>query len=392
MRPLPPSKRDGSKRWELRVYVGRDPDKVVRDPETGKVVKQGPPIHISRVFHGGKRDASKALDKLVAEAGQTRTIGTSATVGKLFTDFLVNLDRLGRARTTMETYRAHIAKHLRPGLGSIRLDKLTTHDIDRYLTDLDQKKGLAPRTIELNHAILSAALSQAVTWGWINANPASRARLKKPQAAAGTSLDVDQLGLLYQTALGEDLEMAVMIVLAALTGCRRGELAGLRWEDLDTKRAALRIERAWVPITGGQHLTTPKSGKSHTAFIGAEGVAFLEGYRKAKAAQIGREPSGWLLSYNGGLTEMRAKSMTSYITGLAKRLGIEAHVHTLRHFTATELHNQGVDLSTAAGQLGNTTAVLASTYLHTSDKRGAVAGELIAGVVHKAIEAVPPPS
>jgi len=386
LRSLPPSKRDGSKRWELRVYVGRDPDKVERDPETGRVVKQGPPILVSRVFRGGKRDATKALDKLVAEVGQTRTIGTTATVGKLFTDFLANLDRLGKARTTMETYRTHIAKHLRPGLGAIRLDKLTVHDIDRYLTDLDQKKGLAPRTIRLDHAILSAALSQAVTWGWINANPARQARLKRPEAAGDTSLDANQLRRLYQGALEDDPDMAVAIALAALTGCRRGELAGLRWDDLDTQRAALRVERAWVPLVGGQHLTTPKTGKSRTVFIGADGVALLERYRAAKAEQIGHEPSGWLLSYNGGVTEMRAKSMTDYITGLAKRLDVPVHFHTLRHFAATELNNQGVDLPTAAGQLGNSTAVLASTYLHTSEERGAAAGELIAGVVGRAIE------
>ena len=126
-----PSKRDGSKRWERRVYDGRDPDKVVRDPATGKVVKQGPSIHVSRVFRGGKRDAKRALDKLVAEAGRTRTIGTTATVGKLLTDHIANLERLGKAQSTMETYRTHIAKHIRPGLGSIRLDKLTVHDVDR---------------------------------------------------------------------------------------------------------------------------------------------------------------------------------------------------------------------------------------------------------------------
>jgi hypothetical protein len=54
LRELPPSKRDGQKRWQLRVYVGRDPDKTVRD-ENGRVAKQGPPVHVSRVFRGGRR-------------------------------------------------------------------------------------------------------------------------------------------------------------------------------------------------------------------------------------------------------------------------------------------------------------------------------------------------
>ncbi len=46
MRELERSKRTGELRWELRVFVGRDPDKTVRDPETGSIVKQWPPVHL----------------------------------------------------------------------------------------------------------------------------------------------------------------------------------------------------------------------------------------------------------------------------------------------------------------------------------------------------------
>jgi hypothetical protein len=48
VRELTPAKSDGARRWQLRVYVGRDPDRTVRD-EDGKVIKQGPPVHVSKV-------------------------------------------------------------------------------------------------------------------------------------------------------------------------------------------------------------------------------------------------------------------------------------------------------------------------------------------------------
>ena len=185
--------------------MGRDPEKTLRD-EAGKVIQQGPPVHVSRVFRGGKRNATKALDKLVAEVGQGRIVGTGATVGKLLTDYLGNLDRLGKARSTMETYRTHVAKHIRPGLGSIRLDKLTVHDVDRYLANLVQVKGLAPRTIKLNHAVLSAALTQAVDWGWITANPAKRARLSKAKPSAPDTINLGQLSQLYHAAPSNRLD------------------------------------------------------------------------------------------------------------------------------------------------------------------------------------------
>jgi hypothetical protein len=59
---------------------------------------------------GRQTDATKPLDKLVPEAGRTRAIGTTATVGKLLTEYIANLERLGKAQSTMETYLTHIAR------------------------------------------------------------------------------------------------------------------------------------------------------------------------------------------------------------------------------------------------------------------------------------------
>src|SRR5664280_1560944 len=315
LRKMNPSKRSGEQRWELRVYVGRDPDKTVRDDD-GKVLKQGSPVHVSRVFRGGKREAIKALDALVAETGQERVIGTTATVGKLLDEWLADLKRLGKARSTMETYRTHVEKHIRPGLGSIRLDKLTVTDVNHYLADLD-RKGLAARTIKLDHAILSTALTHGV----------------------------------------------------------------------DTEARTLRVQRQWVPGEGGQHLTDEtKTGKARTVNIGAPGVELLERYWDTKKAQIGRDPEGWLLSYDGGTTELRAKSVTEYVSRLAKEQGLpHVHLHTFRHWKQSEMSARGVDLATAADQGGHSIGVMATTYLHADDTRGAAAGELIAAVVVDAL-------
>jgi integrase len=365
---------EGSKRWELRAYVGQD-------PETGK------PRQVSRSFRGGKREARRQLDKLVSEVRAGHHIGTTATVGKLLDEWLGNLDRLGKARSTLETYRIHVRVHIRPALGAIRLDKLTAHHLDTYFATLANDKGLSAATIKLDHAIISGALSQAVDWGWLPTNPAKRARLSAVEQADTAALSVDQLRALYFAAADEDTDMAACIALAALTGCRRGELCGLKWSDVDWGRQCLKVERAWVPGAGGQHLTTTKSGKGRTVFIGTEGVAILRRYFDSKADLLGgSDPTGWLLSLDGGTTPLRAKSVSDYMTTLSRRLKIPAHFHTLRHFSATELVHAGVDLPTAAGQMGHSIGVMSEVYLHSSDERGAAAGELIAGVVGRALD------
>ena len=217
MRVLPPSRKDGARRWELRVFIGRDPAKAVHDPHTGRVIKQAPPIYVSKVFKGGKRAAQKALGDLVAEVRQNSrgVVGTPKTVSNLLDEHLANLERLRRSRSTIETYRIHIEKHLRPGLGSIRVGDLTAEHIDHYLATLHRDHALAPRTIRLNHAILRSALSQAVKWKWRTDNPAKDASVEEsPDTAHDVEIATDQLRLLIETAMAEDPDMGVMLGLA----------------------------------------------------------------------------------------------------------------------------------------------------------------------------------
>jgi integrase len=394
IRKLEPSKRDGAQRWELRVYVGRDPDKTVRDA-AGKVLRQGPPVHASRVFRGGKREANKALDEFVAEVRESEAksvVGRTATLGKLLDRWLELLENpaQGMARSTLETYRIHVDKHIRPALGGIRLDQLRVEDIDAYIGSLSTEKKLAVRTIKLDHAVLKAALNQGVEWKWLTENPAKAARVpgaKRSKLPKAPTMTTEQFETLCQAALEDDPDMAVFIWLAGITGCRRGEVCGLRWEDFDAKRATLRVERQWVPGKGGQALSDyTKTGDGRDVFIGAGGVAILETYRRAKEAEIGRGPDGWLVSYNGGESPMRAKGVTEYVSRLLKKLGITAKLHTLRHWKSTELQILGVDLPTAAAQMGHSISVMAETYLHSSDDRGSAAGELIAVAAGKALD------
>ena len=149
----------------------------------GSRSEAGSPLQATRVFTGGKRAAQKALAAFVTEAGQKRTVGTSTTVGKLMSEYLASLERLGRKPATLETYAMHVKNHIVPALGSIRLDRLTTHEVDRFLTGMDEK-GLAPATIVLIYNVLSGALSQAVDWGWSPTNVAKKARVREGTQSA----------------------------------------------------------------------------------------------------------------------------------------------------------------------------------------------------------------
>lgn len=105
--------------------------------------------------------------------------------------------------------------------------------------------------------------------------------------------------------------MAMVIALAAITGCRRGELCGLRRDDVDREHQTLRVERQWVAGAGGLQLReTTKTREHRTVSIGPSGVALPDRYRADITDRMGREPEWWLLSINGGTSPLRAKAVS----------------------------------------------------------------------------------
>src|SRR5262249_7000823 len=140
----------GPHTWRLRAYAGRD-------PVTGR------PRQVSRTVEApNKTEAIKLLRKFVEEVdeGQVAKVGTSATVGALLDHFIAHLERVGRERTTIETYERADQLHLRPALGNVKLRDLDSFALDGYYRQKSEA-GLSPNYIRVHHALMSGALTQA---------------------------------------------------------------------------------------------------------------------------------------------------------------------------------------------------------------------------------------
>jgi integrase len=235
--------------WHLRAYVGKD--------------THGKPIQTRRTYRGGARGAEDALRKLVAEVEKSRSKERHLTVGALLARWL---DHIAPERTpsTITGYRAKVVRRLIPALGTTRIDKLGPELLDRTYRQW-QTEGLSPASIRQLHAILSAALHQAVKWGWLGDNPTARA---SPPAihkrATGIIPAEDLRRIIAEAERSRDGVLPTAIALAALTGCRRGELCALRWSDvtLTDEFGVLRVERSLTVI--GQEATVGPT-KTHQA-------------------------------------------------------------------------------------------------------------------------------
>jgi integrase len=358
--------------YELVVYLGPDP------------VVPGKKRYRSRMFKGGKREAGRELARLVAEVGEERKPPTDAPLRIVVDTYLAHLKASGRAHGTIVNYeraRDHLEK-LKPWTVSIA--DLTADHLDAvYRHLLEAKVGRS--TVAKVHELVSGALRYAVRKGWTTRNVAEFADPPSLPSRDVDPPDVDQVRNLIAMAEERNPTVAALIFLAVTTGARRGELCALRWRDVDFEHKALLI-RASIGDQGGLIERRPtKTGKPRR--IGLDTISILalklhaERCEKA-AADIGLQLDGrsYVFSQHpDGAEPYRPNKVSGFFYRLRNAAGLDkVRLHDLRHFAATTMLTEGVDVRTVAGRLGHADARLTlSTYAHFMAAPDAAAAEIM---------------
>ncbi|MGH8988720.1 MAG: tyrosine-type recombinase/integrase [Acidimicrobiales bacterium] len=370
----------GSKRrlpngaWELRVALGRD-------PVTGEYRR------LSKTFRGTARQADEELRELIGRQSPDAS-GVGATLGQLLDQWLAEGERLDLSPTTLRTYRAQIDRTIRPRLGRLPLVSLTSKHLDDLYRAL-KDAGRSPKTVRNYHAILSAALHQAVRWGWIGTNVAERAKPPRISQRRVEAPSIETVRAVIEEAETRDPRQAPLLVLAALTGMRRGELCALRWSDVDLERGVIDVSRSVAVVSGG---ITEKGTKTHQArrvALDPVGVGLLTQHR-ARATSWAEQAGGKIADdgfvfspYVDGLKPFRPDNVTSFFGRVRDAVGaLDVRLHDLRHFTATQLIGAGVDVRTVAGRLGHADpSMTLRVYSHMIEERERAAAAIMGSVM-----------
>ena len=371
----------GSKReirkgvWELRVSLGKD-------PLTGKYKV------LSKSFHGGAREANEALRDLVDQQSPSRSDGVGATFGQLIDQWLDECERLDFSPTTLRTYRAQINQTIRPRLGKVPLNRLTARHLDE-LYGVMKDAGQSPKTIRNHHAIISAALHQGVRWGWVRHNVAEQAKPPRISSRRVQAPSIDVVRQVIETAEQRDPRLAPLLMLAALTGMRRGELCALRWNDIDLQLGVIEVSRSLVVVPGGLAEKTTKTDRSRSVALDPVGIALLTQHRAhvvewAQQAGATLGPDAFVFSpFVEAKTPFRPDNVTSFFIRVRNAIGAPTvRLHDLRHFTATQLIGAGIDVRTIAGRLGHADPSLTlRVYSHAIEERDRAAAAVMGKVL-----------
>ena len=364
----------------------------VRDPETGRTK----PKWVGGFASEG--DAKAARDEARVAARRGSYIDKSKiTVGEWLDSWLETHGAAVKP-STLAGYKAHVQTRIKPVLGGVRLQDLSPAQITKFYHQLHAAGGrdgkpVSARTVHNVHRTLRKSLNDAVRVERIlHSNPAERASL--PRVPKSTTMQLwsgDELRRFLTTAF--EHRLGAYYRLAAYTGARRGELLGLRWEDLDLENAQMTIAKTVAVIAGERVTGEPKSGHSRTIGLDAGTVLALREHRvrsEAERLECGRL---WQGGDNGAVFTTASggplfpDTLTKLFTKLVTQAGLPPmRLHDLRHQHASMLLTAGVPVTEVSARLGHASpAITWTVYAHITQRQGSGLADVFAGAVEAAV-------
>ena len=358
--------------WEGRMTIGFDPG-------TGRQKQQS--------FSG--KTQKEAREKMqaaqVARNNHEYQEPSKLTVG----EWLETWEREylnGVKPFTRINYAQHIKNHIRPALGSRKLQQLSGPEIQGFYNQLLREGGkirchdkdgnilkkdgkpvyepipLSAKTVKNIHGVLHKALEKAVKLGYIRTNPADSCELSRVEKKEICPLDSEDITRFMEAV--QDHPFRALFLTTLFTGLRRGEVCGLRWDCVDLEHGTITINKQLQNIPGqpgAYRLVSTKNGKSRTLKASRFVVDLL---RQQKEEQEKMKRLVGTMWHDEGYVFCDAMGRhlspgTVYhnFKRIAHDIGVpDARLHDLRHSYAVASLQAGDDIKTVQSNLGHHTA------------------------------------
>jgi integrase len=268
----------------------------------------------------------------------------------------------GLRDTTRVSYRGHLDHYLIPALGQYRLVDLERRPelIEDWVSSLTigmKGKPLAPASVRRVYSTLRSALNSAVKRRMLSHNPALTVELPEMAHYRPVVWDAQQVGVFLDAIQGHRLY--ALFALTILTGLRRGEALGLRWEDVDYDQGVLYV-RQQVTAAGREIKVCPPKTKAgeRTVALSEATVALLRQHQarqRRERLQWGEawQDTGLVFTYEDGRM-VRPDSLTYVFRKLATEAGLpRIRLHNLRHTSASLALAAGVPMKVVSERLGH---------------------------------------
>lgn len=340
----------------------------VFDPVKGKKVQK------TKSGFSTKGEAQEFLNDITNAIKENRHVSkTKITVAQVLNEwYSVKIESVCRKNTKL-WYDNYIRIHIVPSIGAMPVQSLTPKIIQDFYNS--KAETMAATSVAHIHRTLKMGLDYAVNiLRCIPANPARSPGITLRKSTEYTYNVLDQKTIIQLVLAYRDDGRGLIIALAGLMGLRRGEIRGLKWEDIDFKSKTLhlsaQLHQSSDFLREREPLKTPKSIR--TLPLSELVIELLDDQEKRQNAEKEKNASDYLdLGYVcTGANSLGKPYALTYINGMmstiTKQTGLpHMRFHDLRHSYATNLIYSGIPIPTVSKLLGHASPkITTETYTH----------------------------
>lgn len=288
------------------------------------------------------------------------------------------------AEKTQVRYEGILKSFMLPAFSRKRVKDIQPLQIQNYLAELKKDKiridgkagGYSPKTIKHHYTLFSSIFNYAVAWKIISENPCQFVKTPKVPKTDAKYYQMDQVEKLLECLERAPIKYKTFVHVALFTGCRRSELMGLEWKDLDFSTNVFKICRTsqYTKKTGIDTKENLKDGSASRIVTVPQGtVDLLKEYKAYQTRQRLAYGKGWVDSDRLFIQQdgkpMSPDTPYQWFEEFLKKNGLpKITIHQLRHTNISIMIYQGNDLAKIAAEKGHNLYTMLNTYAHVMRK------------------------
>ena len=300
---------------------------------------------------------------------------------------------------TLQNYE----RELRRGekyLGSEELREISFLRMKRYFCELPERersrrtgRPLAPGTVRQHYIVLHSFFENAAENEVIDENPMKRIKhlteSKNAVVAEPLSYDEEQVRHIIRCLADEPCMWRAAVMFALDSGCRSGEVMGLKWSDISRESGKVVICRTVRHTAGlGTFMSSPKSGKNRVIYLNEPALACLYEWKAAQESEIiyrdaAQKEEGYCFTQRDG-SPLIPVAFNNYLSRFGRKYGLPGiHPHALRHTMASLSIANGADIVSVSNKLGHASvSITLNIYSHANAQAQIRANAVLAAAIY----------
>ena len=355
-----------NKKYKIDIPIGYNGNKRIRHIET---------------FYGGKKEAVLRENELKIQLkNNTYVRKNNITMQELIDEWL-NLKKNNIGIKTYQEYSRY-CKNICKYIGHIKVKDINVKILEDFYKELKNcpvnrkdELGYSEKTIKHHYTLISEILNTAIKWGYLYNNPNQNVTPIKVHKKEINCYSPEEVQQLIEVLQNEPIKYQAVILLALDTGCRRGELTGLTWEDIDFEKSTIDINKATQYVSGyGTFEKNTKSDTSNrTVYIAPTTIKILKKYKLEQDKQKLLLGSKWQNSRRVFTTDlgedMHPDRPYKILKHIIKKYNLkDITFHALRHTSISLQISSGIQTQIISKRAGHSNvAITHSIYSHFFD-------------------------